>query len=417
MPRKRREQGRTYFILPEGLPELSIGERYVVNVLRRAGSRRKLDRNGYFPLSSKLLEKVLGSRNYRREIDSLIERGIIQRDDSYSTGVPQWGVRGKCKRYRLIGRWRRAKTEIVEVVGDSRRSRGMIHTIRNSAADAEANHLKEIAGLANGAAYLYCFDVLRSRMQCNPVKWCEFGIGLEEQQLRRAMARWNSVCEGWLQNHFELRWFNVCKQRRLHTNFTSLRLDLLPYLQLDGDDGGVVEADTRTSQVVFLAGLLADHNVLGSDGLCEIASQGELYDIIADEAGVTRGDAKQSFFRYAYGRPGHSNEVKKPCEDFMTKWFPNCAGFIDGSKRKHGHAWLSRAMQRQEADFMFGYVVPILMAENIALVTRHDGVMVRKGLGQRALSAMYQAFDAAGIGAAVRLIPRVRSTEHIVEMA
>lgn len=186
-----------------------------------------VDPDEFQEMYSPLLKDLLGT-DYRREvIHPLLDRGVIERDPSYSTG---WeGRKGYSRSYRLAPPFRHAQFRAVPLTNPElvRRLRGVAE--RHAVQAPVHRHLKRWFDRLEVAAD-YPEDVLPLRA------WAD-------GQTR----------------------FEPCRQGRLHSNLTNLKKEYRRHLVLHGVGEPLLAVDIKTSQPLLLGLTLRDRGRLARD--------------------------------------------------------------------------------------------------------------------------------------------------------
>lgn len=238
----------------------------------------------------------------------------------------------------------------------------------------------------------------------------------------------------------ELR-FKVDDFGRVHTNLTNLAKPLRQYLAVDGKR--LMNVDIGESQPVFLGMALAtDHNRehpmegRGREGdrphslmmhhtmmhahpqsevafdrtalpadlrryleLCEARS---FYQTVANQLGRTRDAAKKRIMAVFFGRPWHHNKVSAVLDGL----FPTAMESMRRIKRQD-YCRLAHLAQRIESAFMFGRVVPRIMAERPQLFvsTIHDSILTTTGDEEYVRNVMLYELARLGLSPQVKIEP------------
>ncbi len=179
---------------------------------------------------------------------------------------------------------------------------------------------------------------------------------------------------------------------RCHTNLTNLWKPLRTCLRLAGMP--LWNIDIGNSQPMFLAVVLRDNSAPDVKRYKALCEEKQLYDFLADCAGVSRCEAKINLLIYFYARNGgcRKNCVIKP----FKKHFPTVAKFIHDAK-KDGHVEFNRLLQGAETDFIIHTVAPMLRKGGIWCATIHDSVVCRPENAATVKSIMAEGFDRLGV--------------------
>lgn len=192
-----------------------------------------------------------------------------------------------------------------------------------------------------------------------------------------------SVCQ-WrvLQQLLTGNWCAKQKDReRLYTPVTWLSSPLRRTLTLQGNP--VAQVDIANANPLILSALARKHigNAAGSFVLaCE---KGELYSILAADAGVGRHTAKRDVQRFLNSHNPrqiqHADAL--PVSQSFQRLYPDVAGFIDGLRRS-GKGATFGLCSRQEAEIVLPLVADLIDAGTPAL-SIHDAVMATEKDAER----------------------------------
>jgi hypothetical protein len=239
------------------------------------------------------------------------------------------------------------------------------------------------------------------------------------------------------------------KYGREHTNLTNLTSELRRFVDFHGDS--IENVDTVNSQPVFLGSSLKNRIeeeqrssgtvVPYSSAFCADNKEEEkeeergaaivpyssancaqddpvisevnkylewceegIYDKLETITGLPREKVKKEMFAgVLFNRErGWQNRTAKAFE----AEFPNIKQELVEMKA-HGYQKVAHAMQRTEAEFMFGKVVPRLLQENpqMPVFTLHDSVLTTPHYSQYVKAVMEDEFRKLGINAQVRIEP------------
>jgi hypothetical protein len=203
--------------------------------------------------------------------------------------------------------------------------------------------------------------------------------------------------------------------RRVHSLITRTSSHVRPLLRLDGKP--VAEVDVANSQPLLLAALFlaqehgsggstrrgrrggggegggvalplcgtnalyvvpALHMLYQPDELANylaVVEAGQLYDVLAADAGINRDQAKKAMFRdVLFGQPYVNGKVTRA---FGRRW-PSLLAAIREAKRRFGYKVISHALQRLESTIILDHVCPRLLAElpGLSFMTIHDSVLL-----------------------------------------
>jgi hypothetical protein len=187
---------------------------------------------------------------------------------------------------------------------------------------------------------------------------------------------------------------------RVHTNLTSLRAIMRPFLSVRGQQ--LVNVDLACSQPLLFSLRLRRHyrgnleaDVRQYIALCE---QGVLYDTLMAGWGIParkRHRFKRSFFAsilYCQNEP-----VRKRARQF-GEMFPNVLAAIHALKADD-YKDLPRRLQRAESELVIGTIATRFMREHphAFLGTLHDSLLVTPDYARYARAIMAEEFNRAGL--------------------
>lgn len=202
--------------------------RYLLNLLAPDDLEDALQPGEFRRLSSKILEKVMGSDYRVAVLQPLVARGIVERSPSYRpTGN---GRKGLSKGYRLEQSLRSAGFER-RVISDSEQVRRLTQFYKASQSLDEPVY-RHLLGWHNRLGVRPGYDVGSKRLQ--------------------------EIADG---GHY----LKVCAQGRVHTNLTRLRRGDRCMVVLDGVREPLYAVDVRTSQPLLLGLSLQNYGALAGD--------------------------------------------------------------------------------------------------------------------------------------------------------
>ena len=102
------------------------------------------------------------------------------------------------------------------------------------------------------------------------------------------------------------------------------------------------------------------------------------YDIVAEELGQSRDEAKVSFCEYAYGQNRgklNANNINSWTvqNKVMKKLYPTAYRFIWNGKLGDHRRFIQK-LQQKESDIFVGQILPWIMRRRIPAITIHDGI-------------------------------------------
>lgn len=458
-PSRRRPQAEVGLYQPEGheLPE-SITEKerpfacwLLSHLYYHPLMKFRHDRwEHYVPCFSKFLESMMG-RNYKTIVEKLFDAGAIECDGNFWPGDQQ--IVGKCLGYRLAEHLRPAQTQwrwrsVFSNTLDRRiarwkdeserkltpRQRLMLEWLRELTIDGEAARAEIPA-------------IVQSRIpewkQARKVGKIKKSLDELQEEFRQQLHRQVEAIE---HGKFYLK---PDRYGREHTNLTNLTSELRQFVDYHGDP--IENVDTVNSQPVFLGFSLKnrieqerqssgtvvpycsafraeqetekkeeeqgaptvpycsafcaqDDPVISEvDKYLEWCEEG-IYDKLETITGLPRPKVKKEMFAgVLFNRErGWQNRTARAFE----AEFPNIKQELVEMKA-HGYQKVAHAMQRTEAAFMFGKVVPRLLQENpqMPVFTLHDSVLTTPHYSQYVKAVMEDEFRKLGINAKVRIEP------------
>ena len=116
----------------------------------------------------------------------------------------------------------------------------------------------------------------------------------------------------------------------------------------------------------------------GDAAMIKDCLKNKYYDIIAEELGQTRDEAKVSFCEYAYGQ----NRGKLTAKNInswtvqnkvMKKIYPTAYQYIRNGKRGDHRRFIQR-LQQKESEIFINLIMPQVNRRQIPAVTIHDGI-------------------------------------------
>jgi hypothetical protein len=236
-------------------------------------------------------------------------------------------------------------------------------------------------------------------------------------------------------------WFVIDDYGRIHSNLTNLSRRLRQYLSVDGKP--LVNVDISESQPLFMGMVIARQAVGGRNGkqkekgstgalhhmlvnsmmdthplldgtfdrgrlpgdlrrYLELCEGRALYQTVADRLGKSRDEAKKAILVVFFDRPWHHNAVSA----ILGQLFPNVMHTMKEIKRLD-YCRLAHFAQRIESGFMFGRVVPRIMAERPEMFvgTIHDSVLTTAGNGEFVRQLILDEFAKLGLRPQVKMEP------------
>jgi len=161
---------------------------------------------------------------------------------------------------------------------------------------------------------------------------------------------------------------------RLFSPWVGARSAIRSRYTLDG--APIVSIDLQAAQPTLMASLAADTNLL-RDCKTDALYQGIMGLLKTED----RGQAKEKFMAYAYGKPrgnypGHREVFQ--VQEWMMERYPTTASFVLSEKKRNGHAQLSCDLQDREAALFVDGMMGDLTNEGIPVLTVHDALYIRQ---------------------------------------
>ena len=227
-------------------------------------------------------------------------------------------------------------------------------------------------------------------------------------------------------------WFKVDDFGRVHTNLTNLPSNLRQHLAVDREP--LANVDISESQPLFMGMAIArscerasdrpttdgnrtktgrgkangrlgvslhmfDNTMFDKDSLfggrfdrgrlpedlrryLDLCEARGLYQTVADRLGRTRDEAKKAVMVVFFDKPWHRNRLSAALDEM----FPSVIEVMRKVKQQD-HRRLAHWAQRIESEFMFGRVVPRIMAErpDLFVATIHDSILTTNRSGRSAM--------------------------------
>ena len=179
---------------------------------------------------------------------------------------------------------------------------------------------------------------------------------------------------------------------RFHSTITNMKKDLRQHLRVDGER--LMEADVRNCQPLALVAVLQEQGVDCPEyrRLCE---EGTLYEFLADEAGVSREQAKRELIACTFfGRNGS----RSPTKTAFGKAFPKAARAIREIKRKD-YTELARRLQKAESSVIVRTACETLRKKHPGMFYTpiHDSIVAKPGDIGTVVCVIRDAFARIGL--------------------
>jgi hypothetical protein len=301
----------------------------------------------YTGIHSDTWRGLLGS-NYKETHDFLLDRGLIEKNNSYSTTGNSEKKRWT-KSFKLVGQVDHSEYEFAkstnrkkmfEHFGPSRKSSGLVEPVTSSIGKIDLS-LDDVR------------DVLQDADMC-------------VSQRARAMligGLWNSDWRG--------RAFEDAFSKRVHSPVSMMPRIIRKELTLDGEE--LAQVDAHASQV-FLVSLQA-----GDQEAIDQCAAGTFWQSLGASTQKEKDKIKEEVFRQMYG--GKS--------DALTAKYPTLAAFV----KKSGGRELCRQAQKLEREIFVNTVLKGLYKDKFFAVPIHDCVMCRKSDEEEVKDRIRSAFS------------------------
>jgi len=404
----------------------------------------------FYRLSSAILQEKMGTRQFYVILKQLLADGVVECDKKYHTGI-------RSKGYRISSKWyNKPRTEVKVDGALGKRLKAYQKVWQNDMKQRinGTNYKQCVADLKTvriNWKHINWDGIWDTIKRTHKDKAYTNG---PEHRLECTKAIGRNIYH----RHFD---YSVCDYGRLHTPITSLSNLLLPYITLDGNSVCSVditnsqplflilklraELDKTTEKIevceksrgiqphthhqqpptlplctVKIAYKTRNTSIFPEDSACsknlencfgrlrDLVSSGNFYEAIADYAGVSRSKAKILFYVYAYGPIKYVNK----CTLFFQSNFPAMYELIrrikidnklpDGELTSKGKpaiwAYLARAMQKQESNFIFNRVIPRVRQEiGCRLLTKHDSLLIANQHTKKVSDIIKDEFAKLGI--------------------
>jgi len=353
------------FYLPESLdlnfikPLYRPAIQWLVNSIYMMKTMRKMRKDDYAPLRSKIMQKFMGD-SYKSLLEQLAVEGVLESDGKYEVGRKSFG-------YRLAEPYRHATHRLVPVTAHV-----MLKRI-------EAWH-RSLQATWSDVHHRLKLWMERMKLTVDPKDW----PGSELMIAR-------------IQNQDF--WFVVCRYGRVHTPATSLKRGLRRYLRIEGQP--LVEIDIANSQPLMLALLMQERGITTPDALAyrSLCEQGQLYGHLMESQGVPTSERRE-YKRKVIGQVLYckNSDQDNPLSIAFGKMFPSVMKVIKDTKRQ-GYRHLPRHMQRKESDIMIRDVCGRLTREHpqVPVLSIHDSLMTTRSHVALAQRIIHEEFAKLGI--------------------
>jgi len=322
---------------------------YIMTVIYRARWNKATEEGDFAPLSSKILETVIGSHFAGPAKAVLLKLAIIETDNHYVVGE-------KCKGYRFREPFQSAKFMEVKPPIPARIVKRMQYLTKLKARTDKLEHfflsenLKKVTLDAGVERFFLTFEPKN-----------DFQADYYERSVE------------WIQNKD---WFFCYDEKtgRVFNNITSFPKNLRPFLRLDGSP--LVEIDVANCQPFLLLGLYKSEPE--REEYQQVVENGQFYEALDSElenpfGADRRKELKQAVFTQVFFDRIRQNPSKL-CRAFARR-FPVLFQRIQDLKHPHYRncaLWL----QKQEADIVIdGVIKNIARGEGFPVLTVHDSVL------------------------------------------
>lgn len=345
--------------IPAGIEPENYGDTnqvsYFLSLLSDARiTNRKLQPGDFVRLKMEYLRNVIGRYDARKVIDALHTGGIIEVDRSYKP-------REHSKGYRLAPYYREQPIKRVEVSGKVAMKVISIHTCK----------IKKLKPL-----HRQMYAMLSSTT-------IDYDNAINEALQFETTEQINAGVISIEKIHSKNFFFEVCRNGRVHTNFTNLKKQLRKYIKIENEF--LFEIDVRCSQPFIFNYILATTSpFLSYDGRIDVehyktlTKNGDFYDWLMNKIRYegNRDEFKVTFFAKVFYCKNHSHHFYNECRIFQ-KMFPNVWGVVEKIKKRDYKAMANR-LQRAESDIMINGVARELNRAGKKFVTIHDAILCRE---------------------------------------
>ena len=183
---------------------------------------------------------------------------------------------------------------------------------------------------------------------------------------------------------------------RLHTNFTVLKKVIRKeFITIMGEE--VEELDIPNSQPTFLAVLLKErgfHKIYPKayEFYKSVVSENKIYDLLANEMGISRNECKKSLFYVLFGE----NKWNSKIDVAFRKFFPEIFDWmIDEKRNTNDHRIIAHELQKKESRLIFDIIIYKIKKEipDIKLFTVHDSILFPKKYKEKVSEIFYNQVD------------------------
>jgi hypothetical protein len=360
-------------VLPPELHRHADFARYLVHRIICGLAFGQDDDKGFVPLKAESLRRfVPNNLAYTAVRRALLERGVIQCDNTYIKGEKSMG-------YKLgpeLTKMRHIKIKIDDPV--------LTKKLLGARKERAVAHAK-----ADVYGYLYrCL----SELDIDYPAALEDLIGDEHEFSDETSIQ--------LIRDREFH-FHVCDYGRVHTNLTNLKSRMRRFLTHQGRL--LVNLDIRNSQPLFFGVLLAEEyrsKPMPEDVrlYLRLVQDGLFYDHLMDAGGIS-AEGRSRFKREFFGQVFFCrNDPIKESARMFGDAFPNVYASIR-SMKADDYCELAHRLQRAESDLMIGGVASRIVRElpDAWIATIHDSIVTTSGQAESVKAIMLEEFAKIGL--------------------
>lgn len=100
----------------------------------------------------------------------------------------------------------------------------------------------------------------------------------------------------------------------------------------------------------------------------DYVESGSLYEMLAKDADISRGKAKNGVFEILFSRETNNSSNKNK----IKKVFPTVIKYVDDFKSQNGYKSFSVMLQKLESYLFLDYLLPVLQKNRLTVLTKHD---------------------------------------------
>lgn len=366
---------------------------YVIDQLVNWRIYNKSNQDGWVPLSSSILEKLLTYKISYKLIKNLIEWGIIiPQLNTY--GKKSYTIGEKCIRYRMDNKFINSKIETTKLTDKT--------LIKNLTKfyDKQMNSSPIVSKLND------CLFELRIHAK-KVLKIMNKLVEIEGNQEEDVISSYMISTTKIMNSDFFT--YRDSTGNRIHTNITNLKKEFRSALYLENKQK-LVEIDIRNSQpLIFNYFLLKEYKKdLPTDVLeyIQLTSTGKLYDKIAEEKGLNpdeRNWLKKKLFEEVFYCTTYLNKIY-PNSIWFEKRFPNVFKLILKLK-KNNYKDLPILMQKLESKVVIDGVAVKFFKEQPEgfIVSIHDSFITTESNASLIQDLILEEFSLYDLSPTVRI--------------